>query len=167
MLDNRRIEFVFSVPETLISYVPFVANLRVRFDAFPDVDIPAALKEVGTEASLTTRTYPVRLIMDQPEGIEILSGMAGKAYGEVVADSSSPVETVIPTSSVFSTGMDQQSKVWVIDASSGRVSSQAVQLGKLVATGVVVLDGLQPGEVIATAGVNYLSEGQKVKPNIQ
>ena len=148
--------------------MPLVTNLRVRFDAFPEVDIPAELKEMGTEASLTTRTYPVRLIMDQPDGIEILSGMAGKAYGEVVsADASASAETVVPTSSVFSTGADNQSRVWVIDESTGRVSSQSVQLGKLVATGVVVLDGLQPGEVIATAGVNYLSEGQEVKPNIQ
>jgi RND family efflux transporter MFP subunit len=167
MLDNRRIEFVFSVPETLISYIPLVTNLRVRFDAFPEVEIPAELKEMGTEASLTTRTYPVRLIMDQPDGIEILSGMAGKAYGEVVTADASSAETVVPTSSVFSTGADKQSKVWVIDESTGRVSSQPVQLGKLVATGVVVLDGLQSGEVIATAGVNYLSEGQEVKPNIQ
>jgi RND family efflux transporter MFP subunit len=167
MLDNRRIEFVFSVPETLISYIPLVANLRVRFDAFPEVDIPAELKEMGTEASLTTRTYPVRLIMDQPDGMEILSGMAGKAYGEVVTAAASSAETVVPTSAVFSTGADNQSKVWVIDESTGRVSSQPVQLGKLVATGVVVLDGLQSGEVIATAGVNYLSEGQEVKPNIQ
>jgi RND family efflux transporter MFP subunit len=168
MLDNRRIEFVFSVPETLIMYIPHVRNIWVRFDAFPEVDIPAELKEMGTEASLTTRTYPVRLIMDQPDGIEILSGMAGKAYGEVeTADSSLSSETVIPTGSVFSTGADNQSNVWLIDESTGKVSRRSVQLGKLVATGIVVLDGLQPGEVIATAGVNYLSEGQEVKPNIQ
>ena len=168
MVDNTRIEFVFGVPETLISFVPHIENLRVKFDAFPDVEIPAELKEVGSEASLSTRTFPIRLIMDQPEGIEILSGMAGKAYGEasaaILGDDS---EMVIPVSAVFATGANDESHVWVVSESTNTVSRQSVQLGKLVNAGVTVLAGLQAGDLIATAGVNYLSEGQQVKPDIQ
>ncbi len=79
LLDSSRNEMVVDVPETLISYVHLVGEVEVIFDPFPDLDIPAMIKEIGSEASETTRTYPVTLIMDQPDGAVILPGMAGKA----------------------------------------------------------------------------------------
>ena len=79
LLDASRIQIVVDIPETLISRLPQVEEFWVIFDAFPGRKIPAELFEVGTEASLTTRTYPVTLIMDPPEDIEILAGMASIA----------------------------------------------------------------------------------------
>ena len=38
-----------------------------------------------------------------------------------------------------------------------------VSVGALNDTGIPVLSGLEPGEWVVTAGVSYLSEGQKVK----
>ena len=72
LLDTSRIEFVIDVPESMISLVPYVTDIACVFDAFPDKEIPAEVKEIGTEASTTTRTYPVNLIMAQPAGTTIL-----------------------------------------------------------------------------------------------
>jgi RND family efflux transporter MFP subunit len=69
LVDNSRIEFVVNIPEQYISLLPQVENLRVRFDAFKEIEIPAQVEEIGKEASQATRTYPVNLIMDQPEGV--------------------------------------------------------------------------------------------------
>jgi RND family efflux transporter MFP subunit len=165
LLDNARIEFLFSVPETLISMVRHVDNIRVGFDAFPDLEIPAEIKEIGTEASQTTRTYPITLIMDQPENAEILPGMAGKALGDVQApDQGDRLDLVVPNAAIFSPAAGTENYVWVIDPARNTVSRREVELGSLVSTGIIIQSGLQTGELIATAGVHFLQEGQTVRP---
>jgi len=83
LLDTSKIEMVIQIPESLISNTPYVRDLQVRFDPFPETVLPASIKEVSNEASRTTRTYPVTLIMEPPEGVEILPGMAGEVWGRV------------------------------------------------------------------------------------
>ena len=168
LLNTSRIEFLFSVPETLISMVQQLRNIRVRFDAFPDQQIPAKIKEIGTEASQSTRTYPITLIMDQPEGIEILPGMSGRATAEAPSRGEGRAgEIVVPNIAVFSPTSGDQNFVWVIDAVEETVSRREVTLGGLVRGGVTINSGLKPGEMIAIAGVHFLAEGQKVRPTIE
>ena len=79
ILDDSRIEMVVNIPENLISFAQYVKKVFVSFDAFPEQELEATIKEIGTEASSTTRTFPVTLIMDhQPSEFKILPGMAGK-----------------------------------------------------------------------------------------
>ncbi len=164
LVDTSRIEMVINVPENLVVYVPYVKRGIVRFDAFPDIEIDARFKEIGKEASETTRTYPVTLIMDQPQGATILPGMAGKAYGtgEVAAEMGL-TGLEIPVSAVFSSEAGDKAFVWVIDPDAQTVSRREVETGELTDSGVRVRKGLQEGEWIATAGVHYLREGQKVR----
>jgi len=136
--------------------------LRVRFDSFPGREIEAQIKEIGKEASKTTRTYPVTLIMDQPEGNKILPGMAGKATRAVaLPEMESQVDIVIPETAVFSPEL-KKTYVWIIDGQTKKVNKREVKTGELLDTGIVIQDGLVTGEWIATAGVHYLKEGQQV-----
>jgi multidrug resistance efflux pump len=56
LLDVSRIEMVVNMPETLIANLPYVEQVEVVFDAFPDCPVPAEIYEVGTEACATTRS---------------------------------------------------------------------------------------------------------------
>jgi len=165
LVDSRQIEFQFNLPETMISLVSQVKHIKVHFDAFPDLEVPAEIKEIGSEASTTTRTYPVTVIMEQPEGAEILPGMSGKVMGEGPGRSGgSSANLLVPIAAVFSPESGDRSFVWVIDEGSNTVSRREVRLGDLGTAGVTVQEGLQAGETIATAGANYLTEGQQVRP---
>jgi hypothetical protein len=42
-----------------------------------------------------------------------------------------------------------------------------VKIGQLVSGGFLIEEGLEPGEVIATAGANFLTDGQLVRPDIE
>jgi len=166
LVDTSKVEFTVQIPESLIAYVPKVHGALVVFDAFPDQELPATIKEIGKEASKTTRTYPVTLIMDQPKGIKVLPGMAGKAKGdpktiETVSEMVAGVGMEIPVSAIFS-GEGGKSYVWVLDDAKDQVFRREVKPGSLTATGILV-EGLHPCERIATAGVNSLVEGQKVR----
>jgi len=162
IIDHSKIEMVVNIPETLIPYADDVEKIRVRFDTFPDRDIPARVKEISKEASLVTRTYPVTLIMDQPKDFKILPGMAGKATGKGgLPKDRTGIE--IPLSAIFSPEDLDKSFAWVINKENNVVNRREVKTGELTNFGIKISHGLKPDEWIATAGVHYLREGQKVR----
>ena len=155
---------VVNIPETLIHLSSQIEKVKIEFDAFRDRQFEGTIKEIGKEASQTTRTYPITLIMDQPGDIKILPGMAGKARpGAMVEKKGAIVDIVIPETAVFSPDDGNQTYVWIIEESSNQVKRRAVKTGELLATGISIKEGLKPGEWVATAGVHYLSEGQQVR----
>ena len=163
ILDTSKIEMVVNIPESLISLIPFATDIWVRYDAFPDHKIPARLLEIGTEASETTRTFPVTVIMDQPEGFTILPGMAGRSGGSGGdRDVDMNLAVNVPASAIFTNDDGSRSYVWVVDESAGTVSRREIQTGALANFGVSIDEGIEPGEWVATAGVHFLAEGQKV-----
>jgi multidrug efflux pump subunit AcrA (membrane-fusion protein) len=164
---------VIDVSEGLISIAPYVERIVVVFDSFPDVEVEAEIHEIGREATETTRTYPVTLVMDQPENATILPGMAGVATGYARLPDD-PTESIkVPTHAVVS---DQSGKeyVWVLkpetepgeEQSGTRVKAIAekreVTVGRLTEAGILIASGLESGEWIATAGLNTLRDGQEV-----
>ncbi len=164
LLDTSRIEMVVNIPESRISMAPFITDVVCVFDVFPDMPIPAQVKEVGTEASMTTRTYPVTVIMEQPDGAIVLPGMAGKVRGRVApAEGSVEQAYALPVNAVFTPETERQSCVWVVDESSLTVKRRPIETGALTPTGVIVTGGLTSGEWIVTAGVHSLTDGQQVR----
>lgn len=164
LVDNSRIEMVVDVPESLISLVPQVKNVNVVFDAFADHTYAATVKEIGSEASETTRTYPVTLIMDQLADAQILPGMAGKATaapGEAAVQQQSRVQ--IPLTATFTDVDGGATFVWVVDEESKKVAQREVETRQLTDQGIEIASGITPGEWIVTAGVNSLKEGQTVR----
>jgi RND family efflux transporter MFP subunit len=168
LLDTSSIEFTVQIPETLMEHVDKIrtTGAYVDYDTYPGTEVPAKVKEVGKEASRTTRTYPVTLIMDQPDAFKILPGMAGKAKGDKAASSKIAEEvgmvgSEIPISSTFA---DDGGKtfVWLIDEQTKKVNRQEVKVVNLTEKGALVT-GLEKGTWIVTAGVNTLVEGQQVR----
>ncbi len=177
LVDKSQIEFVVNIPERDISIIPDVTNIKVRFDAFPGLEVPAEIKEIGTEASQTTRTFPVTLILDQPEGYAILPGMAGRATADAPTD---PRGVVVPLSAVFTeeggsqealqgqvgvspSPAERPTFVWIVDDKELTVSRRQVVPQEITARGMRLKEGLEVGEWIVTAGVYALLEGQKVR----
>lgn len=164
LLDAAQVEIVVDIPETLISLVPLVEEMTVTFDAFPDLELISVIKEIGAEASQSTRTYPVTLAMDQPEGVAILPGMSGSARASKVSAPDMAAGLVIPETALLplQEGGDQMA-VWVVDAASNTVSLRPVQLGRLLSIGIEVTEGLVADEWVVTSGTHSLTENQGVR----
>ena len=164
LLDPSSIEMTISVPENLIGYAGFVTNVSIVFDALPGIAVDASIKEVGSEASQATRTYPVTLVMAQPEGAKILPGMAGKAIIQAkLPESAGKTGISIPASAAFAGSDIKLTNVWVIDPQSKILSRREVEAGEPTSAGLLIKSGLEAGEWIVTAGTHSLSEGQVVK----
>lgn len=167
ILDVSKIEVTVQVPESLITLAPRVKEVNCRFDAFPGREFVGQITKIGSEASQTTRTYPVTVTIDQPEDVQILPGMAAIVRAEPPeGETESGEDLVVPPRAVFTdetAQAGQQSYVWVVEEDGGKVVRRAVTTGELTPVGVAVTEGLQTGEWVVTAGVHSLREGQQVR----
>lgn len=164
LLGVEYIEMVINVSESQMALLPFVDKIEVEFDAFPGMRLPAEITEIGTEASLTTRTFPITLQMKQPEERKVLAGMAGVAFITGAEQPDEDTGYVVPVSAVFGNAQDNSSSVWVVGPDN-RVSARKVEVGRPLRNGVSITGGLKAGELVATAGVHVLTEGQEVIVN--
>jgi len=53
--------------------------------------------------------------------------------------------------------------VWVVDQAASTVALRAVEVLRHDPARVLIAGGLQPGEIVVTAGVQALRPGQKVR----
>ena len=164
LVDTSRVKMVINIPENFISVAKRGKDIAVVFDPFPNEKLAAQVLEVSPEASQLTRTYPVTLVMNQPKNAKILPGMAGRAEArslERAGNDGGPI--IIPMGAAFSSGENNKTYVWVINDQTKTVARREVTLGTVTNAGMVVRAGLQRGEWIATAGVNSLRDGQRVR----
>lgn len=165
-LDIADREMEINVPEKYIN--PLLEgrdrlSFEVRLDAFPNDVFIGSIKEIGTEASSTTQTYPITLSLHNvPPELSLLAGMSGRAF---LNQSMEYQENTfkIPKSAIFAKD-GHDTYVWVIDPNTQTVHKQAVNLGNTYqGDSVIVNEGLNPGDRIVIAGTSFLLEGQKVK----
>lgn len=169
IIDTTEREMEISVPERHITtFLEGGRNLNVSvyLDAIPNGVIPAKVKEVGTEASRTTQTYPVTLILQNiPPDLVLLSGMSGTATVENPKMPLSKTSLIVPKAALSSVDSTHHF-VWVVDPALQTVHKKEVILEKnsLSNDFVIVESGLNVNDLVVIAGTSFLSEGQKVKP---
>lgn len=167
-LDMADREMEINVPEKYMNALlegKERLHFEVRLDAFPNTVFPASIKEIGTEASSTTQTYPVTLSLQNiPIEMSLLAGMNGTALLPLGVQHASNVFK-IPKSAIFSED-GRVTYVWVVDPKTQTVHKQAVSIQDGAqgnqGNSILVQEGLSSGDRIVTAGTHFLLEGQKV-----
>lgn len=153
--DGER-EIEINVPENRLNELRQAKQIKITFWALPGVSLDGSIREVAPMADKVSRTYKVRISMLNPTP-EVKLGMTASV--EVVA-ATGQHSTVfsIPLTAIYQTG--QSPAVWVIV--EGTATLRPVKIGNPGNGNVQVLDGLRTGDVIVTAGIHKLREGQKV-----
>ncbi|MDR1792871.1 MAG: efflux RND transporter periplasmic adaptor subunit [Bacteroidales bacterium] len=124
------------------------------------VSIPLKMKEIAAQAN-ANGLYRAVFSLPNTDTVLITEGMTA----EVCIKYAIPKDNrlYIPVSALFE--KDKQSYVWVYNSDNQTVNSKSIQIGNITQEGkVVVLNGLQKGEIIVSAGVHSIREGMKVKP---
>jgi RND family efflux transporter MFP subunit len=157
------------MPETLIARVRQGDRVSITFPSIGNQELdtagqsyPAVVAEVGTRAG-TGNAFPVRSdLVEVPPGLrpgmtaEVTFSMPHEDHGIVVVEG-----FLIPLAAVLAEANDQFS-VFVFDPQTSTVSKRSIQTGGVRDNDLAVLDGLAEGEIVATAGVPFLREGQTV-----
>jgi len=161
LLDTSRIKFGVDLPETAMPLLPYAKEIWVTFQAVPGNRLPATIQEVSHEASRSTRTYRLTVLMDQPAGVRILPGMSGELRARLEPPSTQAKAMEILASALFEE-TDGATYVWLVDAATMTVHRQQVKALRPTTVGFLV-EGLKAGQTVVTAGVHYLKEGEKVR----
>lgn len=169
-LDLADREMEINVPEKYINSLiegKDRLNFEVRLDAFPNKVFNASIKEIGTEASSTTQTYPVTLSLQKiPYELSLLAGMTGRAFLARPSDNLSHTFQ-IPKSAIF-TDNGRASYVWVVDPNTQTVHKKAVKVDESHKGNIIIIqEGLSSGDRVVTAGTSFLIEGQRVKLDVE
>ena len=154
---GSRREVEINVPESRIDAFDEGNPFRVTFWALPDIELEGRVRVVSPVADMITRTYTARITLTNPPRAVRLGMTASVTRSN---RPQAPDAVYIPVSAIYQTG--DKPMVWVIQEDI--VQLRPVQLGDL-GTGeqVRVLNGLEPGERVVTAGVHKLREGEKVR----
>ena len=155
------IEIIVNAPEKAMATAKKenTKTLIAEFSALPGKRYPLTLKEFATEADPQTQTYRIVLSMPTPEDATILDGMTATVSQTMAAAGRGSVD--IPSQAVFSDEKGQ-TYVWSV-GDDMRVKRVPVAVGVLRGGDIEVLSGLGSGSRIVTAGVQNLTEGQKVR----
>ena len=152
--DGSR-EIEISVPENRVEELRRAQLLQVTFWALPGVTVEGKIREVSPVADKISRTYQVRISLINPSP-EIKLGMTATV---TAADPGSEQTAAIPLSAIYQTGSTPN--VWVVE--NNTVMLRSVTVGQFGNNQVEILAGLQNGDIVVTAGVHKLREGQKVR----
>jgi RND family efflux transporter MFP subunit len=147
---------VFDVPGQLIRSAPRDAPVTVSLSDDPKVTATGQVREVSPQADPVTRTFEVRVgLADPPPAMLLGATVVGRV------DLASEQVIDVPPSALVTSG--QAPTVWVVDPATSTVSLRPVEVLRFDPDSVVVSKGLDPGEVVVTAGVQALYPGQKVR----
>ncbi len=147
LLDINQIAVKFSVPESEIATVHEGNDVQIIIPALDDRRMAGAITERSMNASKISHSYEVKVALPNTDK-RILPGMVCKVNLPI----SDGRGIVVPAKSVQT--RPEGHSVWVVH--NGKSELRAVKASEFVANGVLVSDGLQPGDTIVTAGMQKL-----------
>jgi len=147
---------IFEIPEEhVVRMVPDTRTV-VALGTDPAIKAEGRVREVAPAADAVTRTFRVKVgLTDPPPAFRLGTAVTGTISGEDVA------AIAIPAAAVARSGAD--TSVWIVDAQALTVSRRKIELLGTDPATALVSKGLASGDIVVTAGVGVLRDGQKVR----
>jgi len=152
------IEVEIAVPENRVADYYVGKTAIIEPWAASGTRLSAHLREIAPEADRVSRTYRIRVALDDSDANPRL-GQTARVY---FVDAAGSGQTVVPL-----TALDQQTgkpAVWVVDARTHQVHPMPVAVATYREQGAVLGAGLEAGTWIVTVGVHKLREGEVIAP---
>jgi RND family efflux transporter MFP subunit len=147
---------VFEVPSILFRQVSPDALISIALTDDPTVHTVGHVRETAPQADPVTRNYRVKVALTEwPPAMRLGATVTGQT--RMVP----PGGIELPATAL--TTVDNKPAVWVVDRTTQLVSLRPVELQRQDSSSIVVIRGLEGGEVVVTAGVHALRPGQKVR----
>jgi RND family efflux transporter MFP subunit len=165
IVDMNSLEVQVDVSENYIERVQVDGEAVIHLDAFPDWDIPGAVKAIIPTADQSKGTVAVRVAI-KTKDVRILPNMAArvgfmtapeKGAGPVVARVS------LPLSAVLANGQDSKTGSVFLIGAEGKIEKRDVALGLKTQQAITILSGISAGDRLASDNLDKLHDGDRVK----
>ncbi|MBR3698156.1 MAG: efflux RND transporter periplasmic adaptor subunit [Bacteroidales bacterium] len=153
LINTDKMSVKITVPENEIATIHTGDPAKIVIPALNDRHYSGQVTEKGMTASLLTHSYPVKVLVDNPDK-DLASGMIAKVM--LKADVNSAI--IIPANAIL---INKDGKfVWVVE--NERATRRMIQISGYSGTGVIVSEGLKGGDQVIVEGYQKVSEGMKV-----
>jgi RND family efflux transporter MFP subunit len=163
LYSDDSFEMSFSAPATIFQSLKVGQPVKVLVADRPDLSLTGQIKELGARAEQVSAFPVVVRLKNDVAGLN--AGMSVEISLELplinaVGGYLVPLSVLVPEG-----GKDIQgaATVFLYDAATSTVRKHSVTLGGIRDNRLLVTEGLKNGEYVASAGVSYLTDGQKVK----
>ena len=156
-LDEKEIHF--DVPEHQLPEIQRQQAVSVTLWADNKRRFKASIREIASAADPASRTYRVKATL--LEGINAAQlGMTATVH----IDANTASRIAVPLSAIYNPqNQPDHPLVWLVDEQAATVKSVPVRLGETLAGERIAVDGLAVGQLLVSAGVQRLAEGQAVR----
>jgi membrane fusion protein, multidrug efflux system len=155
--QNNLKDALFEMPEDIIrSGLTLGQKIETCLDRNRKVCATASIYEIAPEADSVTRTYQTKSVLENNTS-EMLLGSTVVGRFDFIQKST----LQIPASAL--TMFEGKPAAWLVDPSTQSVSLRPVDVALYTTDKVVLLNGLNTGDRIVTAGVQSLRQAQKVR----
>jgi RND family efflux transporter MFP subunit len=159
LADAREKEIAIAVPEQDAGHLSEGAPAKITLWAGPRFSIEGRIREIAGQADAQSRTYQVRVaVSDPPQAMRL--GMTA-SITLAIGDGDEVTGVVIPLTAL--TEGERGPAVFVVDTANKCVRRTPVSVGAVSGDGVSITAGLQEGDAVVTAGVQFLRDGMRVR----
>ena len=153
-------EVGLNIPETTIAEIAIGMPVSVAFPTEKGLASEARVSEIGSVAG-DANSFPVKAgLLDPP--LTVRAGMTAEVTF-VLKEENAEAGYLIPLSAIFPGDEPRQGYVFVYDPETSTVNRAPVRGRGATENMIVIYQGVTPGDIIAVAGVSFLTDGQKVK----
>lgn len=147
---------VFDAPARLLRSAPKDGEITVNLADDAAVRTTGRVRAVAPQADPITRTFTIKVALKKPPDAMRLGATVN---GHIQLKADAVIE--IPATALVKA--DRDSAVWIVDASSLTVSMRPVDIVRYDPEKILISRGLEPGQIVVTAGVHALHPGQKIR----
>jgi membrane fusion protein, multidrug efflux system len=146
---------VFDVQESLVAHPPKTARVGVALLADPSVKMTGTVREISPTVDAASGAVRVKVTLNRtPPQMTLGASVIGSISVESRA-------FVLPESVLYEWG--GQPAVWIVDPKSKRVSIKQVAVEAYVTDAAVLSGGVDPGDLVVTAGIQSLRPDEDVE----
>jgi membrane fusion protein, multidrug efflux system len=118
--------------------------------------VQGRIREVAPRADAVTGTFRVRIgLIDPPSEMRLGSAITASTTLDAIGSIEIPAAAL--------TSDAGKPAVWVVDPATNAVALRPISVDRFTPSAVVVLEGLAPGDIVVTGGVQALRPGQEVR----
>ena len=163
LYSDDRFEMPFLVSAATLQSLSIGQRVEVKVADLPDLSLTGKIKELGSKAEQVSAFPVVVRLEDSIAGLN--AGMSVEvAIEEPLIGGGKGF--LLPLTVLYPEGgkdVKNVATVFVYDEPSSAVKKRQITVGGVRDNNLVVTAGVAPGDLVASAGVSYLVDGQKVK----
>jgi membrane fusion protein (multidrug efflux system) len=154
VVDIRQVKVKFGVPEKDIVKISKGQRAKITLDSYPGETFEGTVGAVGPQADLSTRTFPVEILVENTE-YRLKAGMVARV--EVATETIQDVP-LLPKSAL----LERSGQTILFVIKQGIAQKRIPQLGLESGDKIALLDGAEAGDEVVILGQENLVDGAKV-----